>query len=207
VRGDAIPTEIVLPSCTLRPFREEDAPSLQRHANDEEVWLALRDRFPHPYMLEDARSWIEIVAGMPEGTHFAIVVSGECVGTVGIVLQTDVHRRSAEIGYWLGRAVWGRGIATEVVRAVTMHGFHSFGLVRLFANVFATNAASARVLEKAGYALEGRMRNAVVKDGVLMDALLYACVTEGGVPANVVPPTAPVPLSGPFSSSRRGRRK
>ncbi len=207
MRGEGIPTEIVLRSCSLRPFAEADAPSLQRHADDEQVWLNLRDRFPHPYMLEDARSWIEIVAELPEGTHFAIDVGGECVGTVGIVLQTDVHRRSAEIGYWLGRAFWGRGIATDVVRAVTSHGFFSFGLVRVFASVFATNPASARVLEKAGYALEGRMRSAVVKDGVLMDALLYACVTEGGIPTNVVPPTAPVPFSGPFSSSRRGRRR
>ncbi len=202
--NEDVPTTLRLERCTLRPFRASDDVSLARHADDEGVWLHLRDRFPNPYTLEDARSWIELAASYPEGTHFAIDVGGEAIGAAGIVLQTDVHRRSAEIGYWLGRAYWGRGIATDVLKALTVHAFETFGLVRVFAAVFDNNPASARVLEKAGYELEGRMRSAVIKDGILMDALLYARIAPA-LPSRI-PPSVPVPFSGPFSSSRRGRR-
>ena len=173
-----VPTSIPLPSGLLRPLRPGDVASLARHANDEGVWAHLRDRFPHPYTEEDARAWLEVAQGQPVGTHFAIDVGGEAIGSVGLVLQSDVHRRSAELGYWLGRAFWGRGIATEVVRAVTTHAFEAYGLVRVFAVVFANNPASERVLAKAGWTREGRLRKAVVKQGVLLDALLWAAVDE-----------------------------
>jgi ribosomal-protein-alanine N-acetyltransferase len=201
-----VPTSIILRRCALRPFRAADVASLVHHADDHEVWRSLRDRFPHPYTEEDAQSWIELVASYPEGTHFAVDVGGQAVGSIGLVPQTDVHRRSAEIGYWLGRDVWGRGIATEIVRAVTEHGFESLGLVRVFATVFANNPASGRVLEKAGYALEGRLRCSVIKDGVTMDSLLYARVAEAPR-ASRMPPTVDVPLSNPFSVFRRGTRR
>lgn len=203
-----VPTTLVLPRCTLRPFRAADDASLARHADDFDIWVHMRDRFPNPYTLEDARAWIELVQSYPDGTHFAVDVGGEAVGAVGYVLQTDVHRRSAEIGYWLGRPLWGRGLATEIVVAVTKHAFEVYGLVRLFAAVFENNPASGRVLEKAGYAFEGRLRKSVVKDGVLMDSLLYACVADRPAiaPTTNVPPSIPVPFSGPFSSSR-GRRR
>ena len=88
----------------------------------------------------------------------------------------DVERTSAEIGYWLGEGVWGRGIASAAVRAVSEHAFAAYGLTRLFAVPYARNAASARVLEKAGYVLEGRLRRSAIKDGVVLDQLLYALV-------------------------------
>lgn len=173
-----VPTTIPLTTCLLRPFRHGDVGSLARHANDERIWLHLRDRFPHPYTEDDARAFLDVATSYPEGTHFAIDVGGEAVGSVGLVLQADVHRRSAELGYWLGCAHWGRGIATEAVRAVTEHAFSVFGLVRVFAVVFAQNPASERVLAKAGFCLEGRLRKAVVKNGALLDALLWARVDE-----------------------------
>lgn len=203
---EGVPDTIVLRRCALRPFRPTDVDALVRHADDHEVWIHLRDRFPHPYTEEDARSWIDLVATYPVGTHFAIDVGGQAVGSIGLVPQTDVHRRSAEIGYWLGRDAWGRGIATEAVRAVTEHGFEAFGLVRVFAAVFANNPASGRVLEKAGYELEGRLRSSVVKDGILMDSLLYARVAPAPRPSRL-PPTVDVPLSNPFSVYRRGTKR
>jgi len=103
-------------------------------------------------------------------------VDGAAVGSVGIELGTDVFRRSAEIGYWLGEPFWGRGIATEALRAMTEYAFAHFDICRLEAGVFGWNPASARVLEKAGYTLEGRARNAVVKDGRTTDRLLYGLV-------------------------------
>jgi RimJ/RimL family protein N-acetyltransferase len=136
----------------------------------------MRDRFPYPYTADDADAWIKKASAETPATSFAIVVDGAAVGGVGIELGTDVFRRSAEIGYWLGEPLWGRGIATEALRAMTEYAFAHFDVCRLEAGVFGWNPASARVLEKAGYTLEGRARNAVVKDDRTTDRLLYGLV-------------------------------
>ena len=172
--------ELRLATCRLRDWRASDADAVARHANDRDVWRNLRDRFPHPYRPSDFHDWMRHVADDRSELSLAIEADGEAVGGIGLVLGTDVHRRTAEIGYWVGRAVWNRGIATEAVRAITAWGFEAFDLARIHAFVFAWNPASGRVLEKAGYALEGRMRNYVTKDGETLDALLYAAVPPGG---------------------------
>jgi ribosomal-protein-alanine N-acetyltransferase len=162
-----------LSRCTIRPWAADDAPALVRHANDREVWRNLRDRFPHPYTPDDAVVWLTFVAQQEPVTHFAIAVEGEAGGGIGFTLGDDVHFRTAEIGYWLGRRFWGRGIATEALRAVTAHAFTSHDLDRVEARVFAWNGASVRVLEKAGYAREACLRRAVAKDGEVTDLLIY----------------------------------
>jgi RimJ/RimL family protein N-acetyltransferase len=170
--------ELDLCSCTLRSWRSGDEDSLVRHADDRDVWINLRDRFPHPYTRDDARAWLRLVAESTPETNFVVAVADEAVGGIGLTLQDDVSRRSAEIGYWLGRAYWGRGIATAAVRALTDWAFAHFDLCRLYAGVFEWNPASARVLEKAGYVLEGRLRRSVTKDGRTIDQLLYALVRD-----------------------------
>jgi ribosomal-protein-alanine N-acetyltransferase len=160
--------------CELRGWLADDVPSLVRHANNRNVWRNLRDRFPNPYTLADAQAWVAIAGHRVPETGFVIAVAGEAVGGIGIELQTDIYRRSAEIGYWLGESFWGRGIATEAVRAMSEHAFAEFDLCRLYAKVFEWNPASARVLEKAGYTLEGRLRQSVTKDGQTIDEMLYA---------------------------------
>ena len=140
--------------------------------------MNLRDRFPYPYTDRDARNWLDCIVGHQPETNFAISVAGEAVGGIGFILQPDVARRSVEIGYWLGEKFWGRGIATEAVVAVTDHAFANHDLCRVYAHVFEWNRASARVLEKAGYELEGRMRKSVTKDGQTIDQLMYAVVRE-----------------------------
>lgn len=170
--------ELRCATCRLRPLVPADAPSLARHANDREIWLDLRDLFPHPYGLEDARAYIARVAAQEPVTSFGIEVDGEVAGGVGLRPGEDVERVGAEIGYWLGRALWGRGIATEAVRAVTAHAFGTLGLRRVFALPFARNAASCRVLEKAGYVREGLLRRSALKDGVLLDQALYAACDD-----------------------------
>ena len=176
--------ELVLQGCTVRSWRPADAASLAANADDRSVWRNLRDRFPHPYTRADAENWLRAVAGAVPETRFAIDLRGEAVGGVGLELQQDVHRRSAEIGYWLGRSYWGRGIATEAVRAVTAYGFATFDLCRIYASVFEWNPASMRVLERAGFTCEGRLRKSVTKDGQTIDAFLYALVRdEARVPA------------------------
>lgn len=170
--------EIVLSRCVVRSFRPDDASSLARHANNRRVWMNLRDQFPHPYSLSDAERFIGEAAGLEPQTHFAIAVDGAAAGAVGLHLKKDIRRRSAEIGYWLGEELWGRGIATEAVRALTGHAFARFDLARLYAGVFEGNHASMRVLEKAGYTREARLRKAITKDGRTIDLLLYANVRE-----------------------------
>ncbi len=170
--------ELVLVRSVLRRWRLDDIPSLVRHANNRRVWRNLRDRFPHPYTAADADHWIRQATGVTPQTHFAIAVNGEAAGGIGFDLQTDVFRRSAEIGIWLGETFWGRGIGTEAVRAMTDFAFANFDVCRVYAGVFEWNPASMRMLEKAGYAFEGRLRKSVTKDGRTIDQMLYAVVRE-----------------------------
>jgi RimJ/RimL family protein N-acetyltransferase len=168
--------EITLARCTLRPWRAGDVRSLVRYADNPNVARNLKDRFPSPYRAADARAWIKRVSRETPPTSFAIVVDGEAVGGVGLELGRDVFRRSAEIGYWLGEPFWGRGIATEALGAMTDYAFEQFDICRLEAGVFEWNPASRRVLEKAGYTLEGRARLSVTKGERTGDRLLYAVV-------------------------------
>jgi [ribosomal protein S5]-alanine N-acetyltransferase len=168
--------ELKLSRCLLRPWRVGDQASLVRYANNRNVSRNLKDRFPYPYTAADADEWIKLAEAATRTTSFAIVVDGEAVGGIGIEPGTDVFRRSADIGYWLGEPFWGRGIATESLRAVTEYAFERFDICRLQAGVFAWNPASARVLEKVGYTLEGRIRLGAIKDGQLVDRLLYGLV-------------------------------
>ena len=170
--------DIACPLCLLRPLVAADAPALARHANDRLVWQNLRDRFPHPYSEADAREYIAYASAKPIQTSFGIVVDGEAIGNISLMLGDDIARRSAEVGYWIGRSFWGRGIAVEALRATTRYAFTQLALVRVFAVPFATTTRSARVLEKAGYVREGLMRRSALKDGTILDQLLYAAYDD-----------------------------
>jgi RimJ/RimL family protein N-acetyltransferase len=165
-----------LGDCCVRPYVLEDAEALAKYADNRAVWITLRDRFPHPYTTDDAVGFLRIATTQQPTSDFAIATADEVIGGIGLQRQSDVHRLTAEIGYWLGEPFWGRGIATRAVRAVTAWAFATTSLERLYACVFATNPASARVLSNAGYQLEGRMRRAVIKDGRILDQLIYAAL-------------------------------
>jgi ribosomal-protein-alanine N-acetyltransferase len=160
--------------CTIRPWRESDADALHRHADNREVSKHLRDRFPYPYGMEQARTFLGWIARQPAQTVWAIEVNGEACGGIGIELHNDVERVSAEIGYWLGQQCWGRGIATAALTAVTAEAFKLFDISRIYAVPFADHTASIRVLEKAGYVREGHMRQSAIKDGKIRDQMLFA---------------------------------
>lgn len=160
--------------CIVRPWGLTDAQALARHANNINVARQLRDRFPHPYTLAAARAFLKQVVDVQPVTNFAIEVDGGPAGGIGYASGTDVERYSAEIGYWLGEAYWGRGIVTEAVSLVTEYVFAQRNMLRLFALPFADNVASARVLEKAGYEREGLLRQGSVKYGRPRDQLIYS---------------------------------
>ncbi len=170
--------DLRLEHCRMRDWRETDAAALATHADDRNVWINLRDLFPHPYTAEDARTWLAVAMARKPPTSFALEVEGQAVGGIGMKLGQDVHRHSAEIGFWLGEPYWGRGIMSEAVPAFSDHAFERFDLVRLFAAVFEWNPASMRVLEKAGFRREGCLRKSVYKDGRMIDTVLYARVHD-----------------------------
>jgi RimJ/RimL family protein N-acetyltransferase len=166
--------ELRLAGCLVRSLRTTDAESMAAHANDRRIWAQLRDRFPHPYSVADAEFFIDLINREDPCTTFAIVVDELCVGGIGLERQHDVHRLTAELGYWLGVDYWGRGIATEAISAVTKWAFDALSLKRVFAQPFADNRGSCRALEKAGFTLEGTLRHSAIKDGVLRDQVMYA---------------------------------
>jgi RimJ/RimL family protein N-acetyltransferase len=168
--------QIALSRCTVRSWQLSDAQALVAHGNNRKIWLNLRDRFPYPYTRRDAVEFLRSVVGRQPETVFAVTVNDQAIGSIGFVLQQDVERVSAEIGYWLGEPFWGRGIATEALSAVTTYAIERHGLTRLFALPFASNVASCRVLEKAGYRLEARLRRSAIKDGAIVDQCQYAYV-------------------------------
>ena len=167
---------IELGSCAVRDWRLDDREPLARLADNPRIAANLRDAFPSPYALADADRFLAMATGRDPRAHWAIEVDGAAAGGIGIMPHTDVERLTAEIGYWLGEPYWGRGVVTAALRAVTEHALAAFGLTRIFAVPFATNAASHRVLEKAGYVLEGVMRRSAIKHGEIVDQRLYAYV-------------------------------
>ena len=164
---------LITDTCILRSWMPTDVTSLVHHANNYHVSINLRDSFPHPYTLTDAQNWVQNAATIPNTLNLAIEVNGQAVGGIGLVFQTDIHRLSAEIGYWLGEAFWNKGIVTGAVKTLSAHAFRNLQLVRLYAGVFASNQASGRVLQKAGYTLEAIHKQAIIKNGSIMDEHLY----------------------------------
>jgi RimJ/RimL family protein N-acetyltransferase len=132
--------------------------------------------FPHPYTDKDAEVWYGMLEGMPEPTHWAIAVDGQAVGGIGCIVGKEERARCGQFGYWLGEAYWGRGIMTAAAQRVAPYVLERFKLVRLESPVFAWNPASMRVLEKCGFVREGVRRASVLKDGQIIDDVLYALV-------------------------------
>lgn len=155
-----------------------DAEAIEKYANNRHISISLRDSFPYPYTLDGAKKWLRSVAKHHPETGWAIASSQELIGGIGIHIQPDIYKQSAEIGYWLGEPFWKRGIATAAVKAVVDYAFQNFELTRIFAGVFEWNPVSARVLEKAGFRFESRMRKAVFKDGKNIDQLMYVILRE-----------------------------
>ena len=162
--------------CTLRPYRLDDAEALRAVADDPLVARWMNAGFPSPYTREDAEFWVGATTSSTPVRNFVIEVNGAFAGGIGFApLEGGESRGVALFGYWLGRAFWGRGIATDAARTLARYALREVGLRRLEASVFAPNAVSARVLEKAGFRFEGRMREGYVqRDGTVCDKLMYA---------------------------------
>ena len=141
---------------------------------DERVQNNLRD-LPRPYTEEHAREFISYVLASDDYV-FAITVDGRFAGCISATRQQNIHSRTAEVGYYVIPELWGRGIATEALTLLCKFIFENTDIIRLYAEPFARNAASCRVLEKAGFGFEGLLRKNAVKGGVVEDMKMYSKV-------------------------------
>ena len=159
----------------LSPWREEMIPALAKYADNPQIAANLRDIFPSPYTLADAEWFVhDCMSRDGEDAIFrAIVLDGEAVGSVSVCRGADVYRRSGELGYWLAEPFWGRGYATWAVRKICCEAFAALDLLRIYAEPCASNSGSRRVLEKAGFTLEGTLRHSVYKNGQILDSCIY----------------------------------
>jgi len=167
-------TTLTSATLRLRNFTDADQARLAELCNNQKIWNNVRDSFPSPYTEENATEFILSCGKEDPQTTFAIEYNGALVGCIGLTIQKDVYRLSAEIGYWIGEPYWGLGIATKAVELMTAYGFETLKMVRIYSAVFGFNKASQRVLEKSGYLLECIAQNAVVKNGQIGHEFRYA---------------------------------
>ena len=162
---------------TIRPWLLSDAEALAEALNDEAVQANLRDGLPYPYTADDAREFISAMLSAGDSVYpFAITHEGRCVGSISVTRGVNIHRFTGELGYYVGRTHWGFGLATRAVREICEYVFANTDIMRIYAEPFTSNAASCRVLEKAGFSLEGTLRANAVKDGAVRDMRMYALV-------------------------------
>jgi RimJ/RimL family protein N-acetyltransferase len=162
----------------IRSYEFSDKEAIVKYANNYNVSKLLRDQFPFPYTLTDAETWLIHACHQDIETNFVIANEKELIGAIGINLQEDVNKFSAEIGYWIGEPFWGKGISTRALKIFTEYAFNNFNLNRIYAYVFEGNIASERVLLKAGYRKEAILRKAVFKENKFLDQYIYAIINE-----------------------------
>lgn len=161
---------------SLRPLKMRDKEAIASLANNKELWDNLRDIMPHPYTLKDAEFYIDMMTSDDSPPTFAIDLDGQFIGVIGLVPQTDVYRKTAEIGYWLGQPYWGKGIMSEAVQLLTNYGLHELGFIRIHAGIFEYNVGSMKVLEKCGYQKDGIFKKSIFKNDKIWDEHRYSIV-------------------------------
>ncbi len=158
----------------LRSWTMDDLDSLVENANNYHIARFMTDEFPFPYSLKDGVHYINVIANSGDNTDFAIEINHRAVGSIGIHPQTDIMKRNAELGYWLGEKYWGQGIITQAVKEVVDFAFDNYAIRRVYARPFGTNLASQKVLEKNGFKLEAKIEQSIFKNGEYFDELIYA---------------------------------
>jgi ribosomal-protein-alanine N-acetyltransferase len=158
----------------LRRLTDDDAPHMAKLANNEKIFRNVRDAFPHPYTLADAIAFIDQCKNQDPINIFAIEYAGNYVGNIGLVPGSDVYRKSAEIGYFIGEPYWNKGIVTTALKLITDYCFHDRGMIRVFTGVFEYNTASMRVLEKCGFEKECIFKKAVIKQEKIWDEVRFS---------------------------------
>ena len=162
--------------CKIRKWRLSDAPDLALAVSNKKVQDNLNDGLPYPYTERDGAEYIQAMlsADENEAFAFAVTVDDKAIGSIGVFRQENVHRRTAELGYYIAEKYWGKGLMTEAVKQICEYVFDRSDIIRIYAEPFAYNTASCRVLEKAGFQLEGTFKCNAVKNGKIIDTKMYA---------------------------------
>lgn len=160
----------------IRKWRLSDAGDLAAALSNKRVQDNLRDGLPYPYTEQDGLDYISAMlsADASEVFAFAVTLEDRAIGSIGAFRQGNIHRRTAELGYYLAEEYWGRGIMTAAVKQVCRAVFAGSDILRIYAEPFAYNAGSCRVLEKAGFQYEGTLRSNAVKGGKVIDMRMYS---------------------------------
>lgn len=166
--------------CQIREWEPEDAKALAELLNNKKILDNLRDGLPYPYTEKDAAEYIAAMraADKTETFAFAITTEDRVIGSIGVFRCGNIHFRTAEMGYYIGESYWGKGMGTSAVLQVCRYIFEHTDIIRIFAEPFAQNAASCRVLEKAGFQLEGILHSNAVKNGKVLDMKMYALLCK-----------------------------
>jgi [ribosomal protein S5]-alanine N-acetyltransferase len=164
----------------LRQWKKEDAEEIAKVANNPNIAMNLRNTFPNPYTLDDAKWYVNDCISKEGKNQItrAIEVGGKAVGSIGIFIKDDVYEKSGELGYWLSEDYWRQGITSQAVQIICKEAFNSFDIIRIFAEPFDYNAGSRGVLKKAGFTYEGTMRNGVYKNGKIYSYCMYSILRE-----------------------------
>ena len=164
--------------CQIREWKLSDSADLASAISNPKVQENLRDGLPYPYTEQDGIEYIQAMlsADRNETFAFAITVDNKAIGSISVFRQGNIHRRTAELGYYISEAYWGRGIMTEAIKQICEYVFSHSDIIRIYAEPFAHNTASCRVLEKAGFQLEGVLKSNAVKNGKIIDMKLYALI-------------------------------
>ncbi len=162
--------------CRIRKWKLSDAAALAVAVSNKKILDNLRDGLPYPYTEQDGENYISemLSANEDETFAFAITADNKVIGSIGVFRQENIHRRTAELGYYISEEYWGKGIMTEAVKQICEYVFSKSDIIRIYAEPFAYNIASCRVLEKAGFQYEGTLRNNAVKNGKVIDMKMYS---------------------------------
>ncbi|MES2513561.1 MAG: GNAT family protein [Bacteroidota bacterium] len=158
----------------LRRWHKNDLEALVSIANNKNIAQYMADVFPHPYTHEKGISFIEFANTTSTANIFAITINDRPVGSIGLHLQADILRKNAEIGYWLAEEYWGKGIVVNAINQITKIGFNDMDIIRIFARIYGSNIPSQKVIEKAGFKLEGTFEKTIFKNNEFLDELIYA---------------------------------
>ncbi|MGL5436314.1 MAG: GNAT family N-acetyltransferase [Lachnospiraceae bacterium] len=165
-------------NCKIREWYIDDASDLAQALNNKKIQDNLRDGLPYPYTEKDAEEFIiaMLSADRNKTYTFAIVVDSQVIGSIGVFRCDNIHFKTAEMGYYIAEPYWGKGLGTEAVEQTVTYIFEHTDIIRIFAEPFASNAASCRILEKAGFQLEGVLRKNAVKNGEIIDMKMYSLI-------------------------------